>query len=140
MDTPSVRLTYTEAIEILETAIKGGKKFEYPVKWGTDLQSEHERFLTEEHFKQPVILMNYPKGIKAFYMRLNDDGKTVAAMDVLVPGSARSSAAASARSGWRCSTQRLDEMKLDKKTTGGTAICEATGLCRTRASGLGSSG
>jgi len=90
-ETPFRRLPYTEAIKILEEAIKGGKKFEYPVKWGTDLQSEHERFLTEEHFKQPVILMNYPKGIKAFYMRLNAPGTdgapgdTVAAMDVLVP-------------------------------------------------------
>ena len=90
-ETPFRRLPYTEAIKILERAIAGGKKFEYPVKWGTDLQSEHERFLTEEHFKQPVILMNYPKGIKAFYMRLNPPGTdgapgdTVAAMDVLVP-------------------------------------------------------
>ena len=92
LETPFKRLPYTEAIAILETAIKNGKKFEYPVKWGTDLQSEHERYLTEEHFKQPVILMNYPKGIKAFYMRMNDPGTdgapgdTVAAMDVLVPG------------------------------------------------------
>jgi asparaginyl-tRNA synthetase len=92
LETPFRRLPYTEAIGILEKAIAGGKKFEYPVKWGTDLQSEHERYLTEEHFKQPVILMNYPKQIKAFYMRLNDPGTdgapgdTVAAMDVLVPG------------------------------------------------------
>jgi asparaginyl-tRNA synthetase len=92
LDTPFRHLPYTEAIKILEAAIKSGKKFEYPVKWGTDLQSEHERFLTEEHFKQPVILMNYPKQIKAFYMRLNEPGTdgapgdTVAAMDVLVPG------------------------------------------------------
>ncbi len=77
-----VRLPYTEAVEILE---KCGKTFEFPVKWGVDLQSEHERFLTEEHFKKPVILFDYPRGIKAFYMRLNDDGKTVRAMDVLVP-------------------------------------------------------
>ena len=78
-----LRLPYTEAVEILK---KAGKKFEYPVEWGSDLQSEHERFLTEEHFKRPVILTDYPKDIKAFYMRLNDDEKTVAAMDVLVPG------------------------------------------------------
>ena len=77
------RITYTEAIAILE---KSGEKFEYPVQWGIDLQSEHERYLTENYFKGPVIVMNYPKEIKAFYMRLNDDGKTVAAMDVLVPG------------------------------------------------------
>ncbi|HTX53292.1 MAG TPA: asparagine--tRNA ligase [Candidatus Baltobacteraceae bacterium] len=82
IETPFRRLTYTEGVDILK---KSGKSFEYPVEWGTDLQSEHERYLTEEYFKQPVILMDYPKGIKAFYMRLNDDGKTVAAMDVLVP-------------------------------------------------------
>jgi len=77
-----VRLSYTEAIRILEGS---GTQFEYPVKWGNDLQAEHERFLTEEEFKAPVILTDYPASIKAFYMRLNDDGKTVAAMDVLVP-------------------------------------------------------
>ncbi|GHV59707.1 asparagine--tRNA ligase [Bacteroidia bacterium] len=77
-----IRLTYTEGVEILE---KSGKKFEYPVYWGADLQSEHERYLVEEHFKCPVILTDYPKGIKAFYMKQNDDGKTVRAMDVLFP-------------------------------------------------------
>jgi asparaginyl-tRNA synthetase len=78
-----VRLPYTEGIEILQ---KSGKSFEFPVSWGSDLQSEHERYLTEQHFKCPVILYDYPKGIKAFYMRLNEDGKTVRAMDVLAPG------------------------------------------------------
>ncbi len=77
------RMDYTDAITILE---KSGKKFEYPVSWGLDLQSEHERFLAEEHVGRPIVLMNYPKEIKAFYMRLNDDEKTVAAMDVLAPG------------------------------------------------------
>lgn len=77
-----IRLTYTEAVDILG---KSGKTFEFPVSWGSDLQAEHERFLTEEHFKCPVILHGYPREIKAFYMRLNDDGKTVRAMDVLVP-------------------------------------------------------
>ncbi|MEQ9363206.1 MAG: asparagine--tRNA ligase, partial [Leptospirales bacterium] len=76
------RMSYTEAISILE---KSSKKFEFPVAWGRDLQSEHERFLSEEHVKKPVILTDYPKEIKAFYMRMNDDGKTVRAMDVLVP-------------------------------------------------------
>ncbi len=76
------RLTYTEAIEILK---KSGKKFEYPVEWGADLQSEHERYLAEQHCKKPVFLTDYPATIKAFYMRDNDDGKTVAAMDLLVP-------------------------------------------------------
>jgi asparaginyl-tRNA synthetase len=83
VDKPFVRMDYTEAIRILESS---KQKFEYPVKWGMDLQSEHERFLAEKHVGGPVILMNYPKEIKAFYMRLNDDGKTVAAMDVLAPG------------------------------------------------------
>lgn len=77
------RVTYTEAVEILE---KSGKQFDYPVKWGIDLQTEHERYLTEEVFKKPIFVTDYPKEIKAFYMRLNDDGKTVAAMDCLVPG------------------------------------------------------
>ncbi|HLX22418.1 MAG TPA: asparagine--tRNA ligase, partial [Usitatibacter sp.] len=83
VDKPFVRMDYTEAIKVLESS---KEKFEYPVKWGMDLQSEHERFLAEKHVNGPVILMNYPKEIKAFYMRLNDDGKTVAAMDVLAPG------------------------------------------------------
>ncbi len=77
-----VRLTYTEGIKILE---ESGAKFEFPVKWGVDLQSEHERYLVEKHFKRPVILTDYPKDIKAFYMKQNDDGKTVRAMDVLFP-------------------------------------------------------
>ena len=77
------RMDYTDAIVLLE---KSNKKFDYPVKWGLDLQSEHERYLCEEIVKGPVVLMNYPKEIKAFYMRQNEDGKTVAAMDVLVPG------------------------------------------------------
>jgi asparaginyl-tRNA synthetase len=83
VDKPFVRMDYTEAIAILGGA---RQKFEFPVKWGTDLQSEHERYLAEKHVGGPVILMNYPKEIKAFYMRMNDDGKTVAAMDVLAPG------------------------------------------------------
>ena len=77
------RVTYTEAVELLE---KSGKKFEYPIKWGSDLQTEHERYLTEEIFKMPIFVTDYPKEIKAFYMRQNEDGKTVAAMDCLVPG------------------------------------------------------
>jgi asparaginyl-tRNA synthetase len=77
------RMTYTDAVAALD---KSGKKFEFPVRWGMDLQSEHERWLTEEHVGRPVVVMNYPKGIKAFYMRLNDDERTVAAMDVLAPG------------------------------------------------------
>ena len=77
-----VRLTYTEGVKILE---ESGRKFEFPVYWGADLSSEHERYLVEEHFKKPVILTDYPKEIKAFYMKQNEDGKTVRAMDVLFP-------------------------------------------------------
>jgi asparaginyl-tRNA synthetase len=83
VDSEFVRMDYTEAISVLERA---KQKFEFPVKWGMDMQSEHERYLAEKHVGKPVVVMNYPKEIKAFYMRLNDDGKTVAAMDVLAPG------------------------------------------------------
>ena len=83
VDSKFERIEYADAIDILS---RSGKKFEFPVKWGLDLQTEHERYLTEEHLKSPVIVLNYPKEIKAFYMRLNDDEKTVAAMDVLAPG------------------------------------------------------
>ena len=83
LDTPFTRLSYTEAVEILT---KCDEKFEYPVSWGIDLQAEHERYITEKHVQGPVVLYNYPKEIKSFYMRLNDDDRTVAAMDVLVPG------------------------------------------------------
>ena len=85
ISTDFVRLPYTEGIKILEEAIAKGTQFEYPVSWGTDLQSEHERYLVEKHFCKPVILTDYPKDIKAFYMKQNEDGKTVRAMDVLFP-------------------------------------------------------
>ncbi|MBB5208629.1 asparagine--tRNA ligase [Chiayiivirga flava] len=83
VDAPFERIDYTEAVSLLQ---KSGHKFEFPVEWGLDLQTEHERWLTEQHVGRPVVVMNYPEHIKAFYMRLNDDGKTVAAMDVLAPG------------------------------------------------------
>ena len=111
LDTPFRRLPYTEAVDILKSA---KKKFEYPVEWGTDLQSEHERYLTEEHFKQPLILIDYPKDIKAFYMRLNDDGKTVAAMDVLVPRIGEIIGGAQREERHDVLDRRLDEMKLSK--------------------------
>ncbi len=82
IDKPFERMTYSEAVAVLE---KSGEAFEFPVNWGTDLQSEHERYLTEKVVNGPLIVTDYPAGIKAFYMRRNDDGKTVAAMDVLVP-------------------------------------------------------
>ena len=83
--TDFVRLPYTEGIRILEEAVKNGKKFEFPVSWGMDLASEHERYLVEEHFQKPVIMIDYPKDIKAFYMKINDDDKTVQGTDVLFP-------------------------------------------------------
>ena len=83
IDSPFERMSYTEAVRILEAS---GRDFEFPVEWGRDLQSEHERYLTEEHVGRPVVVVDYPKDIKAFYMRMNDDERTVAAMDVLVPG------------------------------------------------------
>ena len=85
VNTEFVRLSYTDGIKILEDAVAAGHKFEFPVYWGVDLASEHERYLVETHFKRPVILTDYPKDIKAFYMKLNEDGKTVRAMDVLFP-------------------------------------------------------
>ncbi len=85
VDTEFVRLPYTEGIKLLEEAVAKGKKFEFPVSWGMDLASEHERYLVEEHFKKPVIMIDYPKDIKAFYMKINDDGRTVQGTDVLFP-------------------------------------------------------
>ncbi len=104
------RMTYTDAIAALE---KSGKTFEFPVRWGIDLQSEHERWLTEEHVKGPVVVMNYPKEIKAFYMRMNDDGKTVAAMDVLAPGIGEIIGGSQREERLDYLDRRLAELKLD---------------------------
>jgi len=111
VETPFRRLSYTEAVEILK---KSGRTFEFPVEWGTDLQSEHERFLTEEHFKQPVILTDYPKELKAFYMRLNDDGKTVGAMDVLMPKIGEIIGGSQREERLEVLDRRIDEMGLRK--------------------------
>ncbi len=107
-----LRVSYTEAVEILE---KSGQKFDFPVSWGTDLQSEHERYLTEQHFKKPVILYDYPKDIKSFYMRMNDDGKTVRAMDVLVPRVGEIIGGSQREERLEVLEQRMDEMGLDKE-------------------------
>ena len=106
------RMEYTEAVKILENC---GKKFEYPVSWGTDLQSEHERYLAEVHVGRPIILMNYPKDIKAFYMRLNDDEKTVAAMDILAPGIGELVGGSQREERLDVFDARLDEMDLPKE-------------------------
>ena len=106
------RVTYTEAIEILK---KNNENFDYPVEWGSDLQTEHERYLTEEVFKKPVFVTDYPKEIKAFYMRLNDDGKTVAAMDCLVPGIGEIIGGSQREERLDVLTARMKELGLDEK-------------------------
>ncbi len=106
-----IRLPYREAVEILS---QSGQKFEYDIGFGKDLQTEHERFLTEEHFKKPVIVYNYPKIIKPFYMRVNNDGETVAAMDVLVPGIGEIIGGSQREERLEVLEARMDEMKLDK--------------------------
>jgi len=111
VDSSFERMTYTDAIAALE---KSGKTFEFPVKWGVDLQSEHERYLTEEYIKRPIVVMNYPKEIKAFYMRMNDDGKTVAAMDVLAPGIGEIIGGSQREERLDVLDARMDEMRLNK--------------------------
>jgi asparaginyl-tRNA synthetase len=112
VDSEFVRMDYGEAISILERA---RDKFEFPVKWGADLQSEHERYLTEKHAKKPVVVMNYPKAIKAFYMRVNDDGRTVAAMDVLAPGIGEIIGGSQREERLEVLDARLDELHIRKE-------------------------
>ncbi|MDR2204987.1 MAG: asparagine--tRNA ligase [Flavobacteriaceae bacterium] len=111
-----IRVSYTEAIEILSNSKENKKgKFQYPVeKWGTDLQSEHERYLVEKHFESPVVLFDYPKDIKAFYMKLNEDGKTVAAMDVLFPGIGEIIGGSEREARFDVLKQRMSEMNVDE--------------------------
>ena len=106
------RVSYTEAIKLLQ---ESGEKFEYPVEWGIDLQTEHERYLTEKIFKRPVFVMDYPKDIKAFYMRMNDDGKTVAAMDCLVPGVGEIIGGSQREERLDLLEKRMEELGLDPK-------------------------
>jgi asparaginyl-tRNA synthetase len=112
VDCEFVRMDYTEAIRVLEQA---KQKFEFPIHWGVDLQSEHERYIAEAHARKPVILMNYPKEIKAFYMRLNDDEKTVAAMDVLVPGIGEIVGGSQREERLETLDARMTQAKLDKE-------------------------
>lgn len=112
---PFLRVSYTEAIDIL---LKSGQTWEFPVAWGTDLQSEHERFLTEKHFKSPVILYDYPRTLKPFYMRVNDDGKTVRAMDVLVPGVGEIIGGSQREERLDVLTERMKETGLDPEGYG----------------------
>jgi asparaginyl-tRNA synthetase len=112
VDSQFARMDYGEAIAVLERA---KEKFEFPVKWGSDLQSEHERYLTEKHAKRPVIVMNYPKAIKAFYMRVNDDGGTVAAMDVLAPGIGEIIGGSQREERLEVLDARMDELSIRKE-------------------------
>jgi asparaginyl-tRNA synthetase len=112
IDTPFRRIDYGDAVDVLNNS---GKSFEFPVKWGTDLQTEHERYLTEEAFKQPVVVMNYPKDIKAFYMRQNPDGRTVAAMDVLAAGIGEIIGGSQREERLDRLDARLDELKLPRE-------------------------
>ena len=111
-DADYVKVDYTDAIDIL---LKSGEQFQYPVYWGVDLQTEHERYLTEKVYKKPVFLINYPKEIKAFYMRLNDDGKTVAAMDLLVPGVGEIIGGSQREERLDVLTERMKELNLSEK-------------------------
>jgi aspartyl/asparaginyl-tRNA synthetase len=116
-----------------------GKKFEFPVEWGLDLQTEHERWLTEEHVGRPVVVMNYPEQIKAFYMRLNDDGRTVAAMDVLAPGIGEIIGGSQREERLDMLDARMRKFGLDPAHYSGTATSAATARCRTPASASASS-
>ena len=113
LESPFVRLSYTKAIEILTEAAKT-VKFEVQPYWGLDLGSEHERYLTEQVFKKPVIMIDYPKEIKAFYMKLNEDGKTVRAMDILVPKIGELIGGSQREENLELLEKRIDELKMDK--------------------------
>ncbi len=132
------RITYTEAIEILlaSPAYKK-KKFQYDVKWGIDLQSEHERYLVEKHFKKPVIVINYPKDIKAFYMRQNNDGKTVAAMDILAPGIGEIVGGSQREERMDKLTQRMQEMNISAEELHWYLDTRKYGACPHAGFGLG---
>jgi asparaginyl-tRNA synthetase len=111
-DSPFNKITYTEAIDILN---QSGEKFEFPANWGDELQTEHERYLAEKHFQTPVIVTDYPKTFKAFYMKQNDDGKTVRAMDVLVPGVGELIGGSQREESLEKLESRIDELKMDKE-------------------------
>ena len=132
-----VRLTYTEGINILEKAVADGHKFEFPIYWGVDLASEHERYLVETHFKRPVILTDYPKEIKAFYMKLNDDGKTVRAMDVLFPQIGEIIGGSEREESYEKLTQRIEELHIPMKDMWWYLDTRRFGSCPHSGFGLG---
>ena len=135
--TAFVRLPYTEGINILEAAIKNGKKFEFPVFWGADLASEHERYLVEEHFKRPVIMTDYPKDIKAFYMKQNDDGKTVQGTDVLFPQIGEIIGGSVREESYDKLTARMNELGMDRKGMEWYIDTRRYGTCPHAGFGLG---
>ena len=132
-----VRLPYTEGIKILEDAVAKGHKFEFPVFWGADLASEHERFLVEQHFKKPVILTDYPKEIKAFYMKQNDDGKTVRAMDVLFPRIGEIIGGSEREADYDKLMQRIEELHIPMKDMWWYLDTRKYGTCPHSGFGLG---
>ena len=132
-----VRLTYTEGIQILEEAVANGHKSEFPVHWGTDLASEHERYLVEEHFKRPVILTDYPKEIKAFYMKMNEDGKTVRAMDVLFPQIGEIIGGSEREESYDKLKARIDELQIPMKDMWWYLATRRFGTCPHSGFGLG---
>ena len=124
----------------MEILRQSGKAFDYPVEYGLNLQSEHERYLTEEHFKAPVTVFNYPREIKPFYMRVNDDGKTVTAMDVLVPGIGEVIGGAQREERLDVLLDNMQSHQLARTITAGISTCGDTAPCRTRALDSGLSG
>ncbi len=137
VDTEFVHLTYTEAIKILEEAVAGGHQFDMPISWGMDLQSEHERFLVEQHFGKPVILIDYPKEIKAFYMKLNEDGKTVRAMDILFPKIGEIIGGSEREASYEKLLKRMDEMNMSHRTLEWYLDTRRFGTCPHSGFGLG---
>jgi asparaginyl-tRNA synthetase len=137
VDTEFKILTYTEGIEILEKAVADGHKFEYPVSWGVDLQSEHERYLVEQHFGRPVILTDYPKDIKAFYMKQNEDGRTVRAMDVLFPKIGEIIGGSEREASFEKLDARIDELGMSRRTLEWYLDTRRFGSCPHSGFGLG---
>ncbi len=137
ISTEFVRLEYTEGIKILEQAVADGVQFDYPVYWGVDLQSEHERYLVEKHFRKPVILTGYPKDIKAFYMKQNEDGKTVRAMDVLFPKIGEIIGGSERESDLQKLENRISELKMSRRTLEWYIDTRRFGSCPHSGFGLG---
>ncbi len=136
INAPFERIDYTDAVSLLQ---KSGRKFDFPVEWGLDLQTEHERWLTEEHVGRPVVVTNYPEHIKAFYMRLNDDGKTVAAMDVLAPGIGEIIGGSQREERLDVLDARMAQFGLDREHYSWYRDSAAMARCRTPASAWASS-